>query len=89
MELFSDTWDVGITGPVILEGLKNGSTIDLSSQQWSYQSSISNNYKFIGGIEKLESLPQALPVESTTAFFTSSSINIFYHQAIAQIQIGT
>ncbi|KAG4989035.1 hypothetical protein JHK85_032018 [Glycine max] len=35
---FFDTWGAGITGPVILKGLKNGSTVDLSSQQWTYQS---------------------------------------------------
>ncbi|KAK7257723.1 hypothetical protein RIF29_31901 [Crotalaria pallida] len=34
---FFDTWGAGITGPVILKGLKNGSTIDLSSQKWTYQ----------------------------------------------------
>ncbi|XLT84611.1 hypothetical protein HN873_006364 [Arachis hypogaea] len=34
---FFDTWGAGITGPVTLKGLKNGSTIDLSSQQWTYQ----------------------------------------------------
>ncbi|CAH1435081.1 unnamed protein product [Lactuca virosa] len=34
---FFDTTGAGITGPVELEGLKNGSTIDLSSMQWTYQ----------------------------------------------------
>ncbi|XLU45922.1 hypothetical protein S245_040736, partial [Arachis hypogaea] len=34
---FFDTWGAGIPGPVTLKGLKNGTTIDLSSQQWSYQ----------------------------------------------------
>ncbi|XP_027346417.1 beta-galactosidase 8-like [Abrus precatorius] len=34
---FFDTWGAGITGPVILRGLKNGSTLDLSSKQWTYQ----------------------------------------------------
>ncbi|RDX70682.1 Beta-galactosidase 8 [Mucuna pruriens] len=34
---FFDIWGAGITGPVILKGLKNGSTLDLSSQQWTYQ----------------------------------------------------
>ncbi|XP_027346416.1 beta-galactosidase 8-like isoform X2 [Abrus precatorius] len=34
---FFDTWGAGITGPVKLKGLKNGSTVDLSSQQWTYQ----------------------------------------------------
>ncbi|QCE06295.1 beta-galactosidase [Vigna unguiculata] len=34
---FFDTWGGGITGPVILKGLKNGSTVDLSFQQWTYQ----------------------------------------------------
>ncbi|RDY09559.1 Beta-galactosidase 8 [Mucuna pruriens] len=34
---FFDTWGAGITGPVILKGLKNGSTLDLSSRQWTYQ----------------------------------------------------
>jgi len=38
---FFDTWGAGITGPVILKGLKNGSTVDLSSQQWTYQVSLS------------------------------------------------
>jgi hypothetical protein len=27
----------GITGPVKLKGTKTGTTIDLSSQQWTYQ----------------------------------------------------
>ncbi|XP_004505982.1 beta-galactosidase 8 [Cicer arietinum] len=34
---FFDTRGAGITGPVTLKGLKNGSTIDLSSQTWTYQ----------------------------------------------------
>ncbi|XP_057449004.1 beta-galactosidase 8-like isoform X1 [Lotus japonicus] len=34
---FFDTWGAGITGPVILKGLKNGSTLDFSSKQWTYQ----------------------------------------------------
>ncbi|KAK7341805.1 hypothetical protein VNO80_24744 [Phaseolus coccineus] len=34
---FFDTWGAGITGPVILKGLKNGSSLDLSSQKWTYQ----------------------------------------------------
>ncbi|XP_073149103.1 beta-galactosidase 8-like [Henckelia pumila] len=32
-----DTEGAGVTGPVQLKGLQNGSTIDLSSQQWTYQ----------------------------------------------------
>ncbi|CAL0321928.1 unnamed protein product [Lupinus luteus] len=34
---FFDTWGAGITGPVILKGLENGSTLDLSSKKWTYQ----------------------------------------------------
>ncbi|EOY33043.1 Beta-galactosidase 8 isoform 4 [Theobroma cacao] len=34
---FFDLVGAGITGPVKLNGLKNGSSIDLSSQQWMYQ----------------------------------------------------
>ncbi|XAR59765.1 Beta-galactosidase [Bertholletia excelsa] len=34
---FFDKWGAGITGPVKLQGGTNGSTIDLSSQQWKYQ----------------------------------------------------
>ncbi|KAI4322247.1 hypothetical protein L6164_021958 [Bauhinia variegata] len=34
---FFDTWGAGITGPVQLKGLKSGGTLDLSSQQWTYQ----------------------------------------------------
>ncbi|XP_058729818.1 beta-galactosidase 8-like isoform X2 [Vicia villosa] len=34
---FYDRVGAGITGPVILKGLKNGSTIDLSSHRWTYQ----------------------------------------------------
>lgn len=34
---FYDKVGAGITGPVQLKGLKNGSTVDLSSQQWTYQ----------------------------------------------------
>ncbi|XP_045801470.1 beta-galactosidase 8-like [Trifolium pratense] len=34
---FFDTVGAGITGPVILKGLKNGNTLDLSSQKWTYQ----------------------------------------------------
>ncbi|KAF7805571.1 beta-galactosidase 8 [Senna tora] len=34
---FFDTVGAGITGPVRLNGLKNGSILDLSSQQWTYQ----------------------------------------------------
>ncbi|KAI3822853.1 hypothetical protein L1987_10452 [Smallanthus sonchifolius] len=34
---FFDKTGVGITGPVELEGLTDGSAVDLSSQQWTYQ----------------------------------------------------
>lgn len=34
---FFDMAGAGITGPVQLKGLKNGSTVDLSSQRWTYQ----------------------------------------------------
>uniref|UniRef100_I1M4L8 Beta-galactosidase n=1 Tax=Glycine max TaxID=3847 RepID=I1M4L8_SOYBN len=34
---FFDTWGAGITGPVILKGLANGNTLDLSYQKWTYQ----------------------------------------------------
>ncbi|KAL5056056.1 hypothetical protein RYX36_036738, partial [Vicia faba] len=34
---FYDRVGAGITGPVILKGLKNGSTVDLSSKLWTYQ----------------------------------------------------
>ncbi|KAK9280236.1 hypothetical protein L1049_013923 [Liquidambar formosana] len=34
---FFEKSGAGITGPVKLKGLKNGTTVDLSSQQWTYQ----------------------------------------------------
>ncbi|KAK7272131.1 hypothetical protein RJT34_28551 [Clitoria ternatea] len=34
---FFDTWGAGITGPVILKDSKNGNTLDLTSQKWTYQ----------------------------------------------------
>ncbi|KAI7730684.1 hypothetical protein M8C21_023048 [Ambrosia artemisiifolia] len=34
---FFDKAGAGVTGPVKLEGLTNGSTVDLSSQRWTYQ----------------------------------------------------
>ncbi|XP_010253630.1 PREDICTED: beta-galactosidase 8 [Nelumbo nucifera] len=34
---FFDKWGAGITGPVKLKGSKNGTTVDLSSSQWTYQ----------------------------------------------------
>ncbi|KAF5930961.1 hypothetical protein HYC85_031834 [Camellia sinensis] len=34
---FFDKKGAGVTGPVKLKGVNNGSTIDLSSQQWTYQ----------------------------------------------------
>ncbi|KAG6760713.1 hypothetical protein POTOM_033893 [Populus tomentosa] len=34
---FFELQGAGITGPVKLEGLKNGTTVDLSSLQWTYQ----------------------------------------------------
>ncbi|KAL9322778.1 hypothetical protein ACSQ67_010831 [Phaseolus vulgaris] len=34
---FFDTSGAGITGPVILKGLANANTLDLSSQKWTYQ----------------------------------------------------
>ncbi|XP_073149105.1 beta-galactosidase 8-like isoform X2 [Henckelia pumila] len=34
---YFDTVGAGVTGPVQLKGLQNGSTVDLSSQQWTYQ----------------------------------------------------
>lgn len=34
---FFELKGAGITGPVKLEGLKNGTTVDLSSLQWTYQ----------------------------------------------------
>ncbi|CAK9143234.1 unnamed protein product [Ilex paraguariensis] len=35
--VFFEKWGAGITGPVQLKGLKNCSTVDLSSRQWMYQ----------------------------------------------------
>jgi hypothetical protein len=37
---FFELEGAGITGPVKLEGLKNGTTVDLSSLQWTYQVSL-------------------------------------------------
>ncbi|XP_031256445.1 beta-galactosidase 8 isoform X2 [Pistacia vera] len=37
---FYDKTGAGITGPVQLKGLKNGTTSDLSSQQWTYQTGL-------------------------------------------------
>ncbi|GMP98707.1 hypothetical protein CsSME_00046496 [Camellia sinensis var. sinensis] len=37
---FFDTWGAGVTGPVKLKGLNNGSTIDLSSRKWTYQTGL-------------------------------------------------
>jgi hypothetical protein len=37
---FFELKGAGITGPVKLEGLKNGTTVDLSSLQWTYQVSL-------------------------------------------------
>ncbi|KAI7992809.1 Beta-galactosidase 8 [Camellia lanceoleosa] len=37
---FFDKWGAGVTGPVKLKGLNNGSTIDLSSRQWTYQTGL-------------------------------------------------
>ncbi|KAK4487784.1 hypothetical protein RD792_005528, partial [Penstemon davidsonii] len=34
---YYDTVGAGVTGPVQLKGLQNGSNVDLSSQQWTYQ----------------------------------------------------
>lgn len=34
---YFDLSGAGVTGPVELEGLTNGSTVDLSGQQWTYQ----------------------------------------------------
>lgn len=34
---FYDKQGAGITGPIKLKGLANGTTVDLSSQQWTYQ----------------------------------------------------
>ncbi|KAF5447170.1 hypothetical protein F2P56_032739 [Juglans regia] len=34
---FFDKTGAGITGPVKLKGIKNGTTVDLSSQEWTYQ----------------------------------------------------
>ncbi|KAG5566744.1 hypothetical protein RHGRI_002326 [Rhododendron griersonianum] len=37
---FYDEKGAGITGPVKLVGVNNGSTVDLSSQQWTYQTGL-------------------------------------------------
>ncbi|XP_044506451.1 beta-galactosidase 8-like [Mangifera indica] len=37
---FYDKTGAGITGPVQIKGLKNGTTIDLSSKQWTYQTGL-------------------------------------------------
>ncbi|KAF5939126.1 hypothetical protein HYC85_023385 [Camellia sinensis] len=37
---FFDKWGAGVTGPMKLKGLNNGSTIDLSSRQWTYQTGV-------------------------------------------------
>ncbi|CAL5381234.1 unnamed protein product [Camellia sinensis] len=37
---FFDKWGAGVTGPVKLKGLNNGSTIDLSLRPWTYQTGL-------------------------------------------------
>ena len=37
---FYDQTGAGITGPVKLKSAKSGTTVDLSSQQWTYQVSV-------------------------------------------------
>lgn len=37
---FYETWGAGITGPVQLKGSGNGTNIDLSSRQWTYQTGL-------------------------------------------------
>jgi hypothetical protein len=44
---FYDKTGAGITGPVKLKGTKNGTTVDLSFQQWTYQVSFLFSFPFL------------------------------------------
>ena len=44
---FYDKTGAGITGPVKLKGVKSGTTVDLSSQQWTYQVSVLISFSFL------------------------------------------
>lgn len=41
---YYDMKGAGITGPVLLKGFGNGSIIDLSTQQWTYQVTVVKFY---------------------------------------------
>ncbi|KAG8387698.1 hypothetical protein BUALT_Bualt02G0048300 [Buddleja alternifolia] len=70
---FFDKKGAGITGPVELKGSSNGSSIDLSSQQWTYQIGLegeqSNLYK---GSSTLWVSKPSLPKNTTLTWYKTT-----------------
>ncbi|XP_061358778.1 beta-galactosidase 8-like [Gastrolobium bilobum] len=72
---FFDTWGAGITGPVILKGLKNGSTIDISSQQWTYQVGLKGeDLGLFNGSSGQWNLQSALPKKQPLTWYKTNFV---------------
>ncbi|KAJ4848912.1 Beta-galactosidase 8 [Turnera subulata] len=70
---FFDLTGAGITGPVKLKGLKNGTTIDLSSAQWTYQVGLKGEeLDLSSGSSSQWTTQPALPTKQPLIWYKSS-----------------
>lgn len=70
---FFDLKGAGITGPVQLKGFKNGSTIDLSSKQWTYQVGLKGEELGLSdGSSSLWNSQSALPTNQPLIWYKAS-----------------
>ncbi|KAK6163307.1 hypothetical protein DH2020_000171 [Rehmannia glutinosa] len=70
---FFDLAGAGITGPVQFKGLNNGSTVDLSSEQWTYQVGLKGErVRLPQGISKLWVSQPALPINTPLTWYKTT-----------------
>lgn len=72
---FFDIQGAGITGPVILKNSASGSTLDLSSQQWTYQVGLKGEDSGLSTGDSLEWVSQpALPTNQPLTWYKTSFV---------------
>ncbi|KAK6141947.1 hypothetical protein DH2020_024320 [Rehmannia glutinosa] len=70
---FFDLAGAGITGPVQFKGLNNGSTVDLSSEQWTYQVGLKGErVRLPQGISKVWASQPALPINTPLTWYKTT-----------------
>ncbi|PQQ04921.1 beta-galactosidase 8 [Prunus yedoensis var. nudiflora] len=73
---FFDKTGAGITGPIQLKGLKNGTTIDLSSQQWTYQIGLKGEDSLPSGSSSQWVSQPTLPKKQPLTWYKGQKLNL-------------